>query len=208
MKFGKDVAAGMRHLHSEGILHCYLAARNLLVGFSKEEIRIKVADFGLAQHLSSNYQEYFKLDEELLIPVRWTAVEVLRTRKVTQKSDVWSFGVTMYEILDGALPYYQIQSTKEATEQILKGLKLEKPTKIVPSDELWAIIESCWLEPSQRPSFQEIHQQLSFLLSQISKPSEGNEFPQGNKSSRGSGLPSEYLTFNESETTWNSSMHQ
>ncbi len=70
----------------------------------------------------------------------------------------------MYEILEGAVPYYQILSTKEVAEKVLNGLTLEKPTKTQPSDQLWHILQSCWLVPDQRPSFQEIHSQLSLLI--------------------------------------------
>jgi serine/threonine protein kinase len=152
--------------------------RNLLVSSSKDVITLKVADFGLAQHLSPNFHEYTKLDGDELLPIRWTAVEVLKTHKVTQKSDVWSFGMifsfevniwrlisgaTMYEILELAVPFYQIVSTQKVASSVINGLRLDRPTSILPSDELWAILQSCWLEPDQRPSFQEIHYQLSLL---------------------------------------------
>ncbi len=91
---------------------------NLLV---TQDIRIKVADFGLGQYFFSFDKEYARLDGEAMLPIRWTAPEVMKTKKVTQKSDVWSFGmfcqkfdcfilgVTMYEILEqGALPYSEI----------------------------------------------------------------------------------------------------
>ena len=70
----------------------------------------------------------------------------------------------MYEILEGAVPYYEIVSTDEVVKEVLKGLTLEKPTKIPPSDQLWNIMQSCWLQHDQRPSFQEIYQQLSVLI--------------------------------------------
>jgi len=64
----------------------------LLLTVSKNGFRVKVADFGLARHLSAYQKIYSNLTEESVIPVRWTAPEVLKTLKVTQKSDVWSFG--------------------------------------------------------------------------------------------------------------------
>ncbi len=70
--------------------------RNLLIFGFKDDIRVKVADFGLAKHLPSNYKEYARLDKEALIAIRWTAVEVFNTQKVTQESDVWSFGMFSY----------------------------------------------------------------------------------------------------------------
>ena len=74
--------------------------RNLLITGFNDDIRIKVGDFGLAQHLSSNFQDYSKLDSDVVLPIRWTAVEVLRTHKVTQKSDVWSFGMLYLFVLN------------------------------------------------------------------------------------------------------------
>ncbi len=71
-------------------------------------------------------------------------------------------GATMYEILEGgAVPYCRLISNKEVVNEVMNGLKLEKPTNVSPSDELWAIMQSCWLKPDQRPSFKEIHHQLS-----------------------------------------------
>jgi len=145
---------------------------NLLISNFKSDLQVKVADFGLSQHLSSYYKEYSNLAEEAVVPIRWTAPEVFKTHKVTQKSDVWSFGAAMYEILEGgAVPYYQLFSNKEVVDQVLKGLKLEKPIKTPPSDGLWDIMQSCWLEPDQRPTFKEIHHQFSLLLTSSSKSS-------------------------------------
>ena len=71
----------------------------------------------------------------------------------------------MYEILEGAIPYYEFVSNQEVVKKVLKGLTLDKPTKIPPSDQLWNIMQSCWLQhDDQRPSFQEIYQQLSSLI--------------------------------------------
>jgi hypothetical protein len=71
----------------------------------------------------------------------------------------------MYEILEAAVPYHAITSSDEVAKQVLNGLRLQKPMRIPPSDDLWTIMQNCWLEPDSRPSFQEIHQQLSLLLS-------------------------------------------
>ena len=74
-------------------------------------------------------------------------------------------GITMYEILEVAVPYYQIVSPKDVVTQVLGGLRLQKPTKVPPSDDLWNIMQSCWLEnPDERPDFQTIYKQLSELM--------------------------------------------
>ena len=79
----------------------------------------------------------------------------------------------MCEILDGgAVPFYQLLSNKEVTELVLKGAKPERPTATPPSDELWSIMESCWQEPDQRPSFKDIHQRFLPLI-----PSESTNEP-------------------------------
>jgi len=176
IKFGMDISAGVGHLHSEGFLHCDLAARNLLVSVYTDEVRIKVADFGLAQYLSSTLADYSKLDEDALIPIRWTAVEVLRTHKVSQKSDVWAFGITMYEILDIAVPYFEIASPKDVAIQVLSGFRLQRPTKTPPTDDLWNIIQSCWQEnPDRRPDFRTIYKQLSGLIPSDRKSSSSSK---------------------------------
>ena len=73
-------------------------------------------------------------------------------------------GITMYEILEVAIPYYEIVSPRELVIQVLGGLRLQKPTKVPPSADLWNIIQSCWLEnPEERPDFQTIYKQLSDL---------------------------------------------
>ena len=97
----------MEFLEDNKIVHGDLATRNILL---KNEAKIvKVADFGLSSYLYSSIEE---MSEELAssgLPVRWMAPEVLMTRQVTSKSDVWSFGVLIWEIMGlGAVPYPEV----------------------------------------------------------------------------------------------------
>jgi hypothetical protein len=70
----------------------------------------------------------------------------------------------MYEILNATIPYYQIASSNIVVAKVCEGLRLQKPTKIPVPDEVWTLMQSCWLEPDQRPTFQNIYDQLALLL--------------------------------------------
>eukprot|EP00079_Xenopus_tropicalis_P039636 XP_017953407.1 PREDICTED: tyrosine-protein kinase Srms [Xenopus tropicalis] len=95
-----QVAEGMAYLENKHVLHITLAARNVLVG---EELLCKIADFGLARILKN---DFYLIDEVTTVPVRWTAPEVLTRYRYTAKSDVWSFGIVMYEVfMLGRTPY-------------------------------------------------------------------------------------------------------
>jgi hypothetical protein len=70
----------------------------------------------------------------------------------------------MYEMLEVAVPYYEIVSTNEVVQSVLNGVQLKRPTKNPPSDELWTIMQSCWNEAEERPTFEQIHNQLTPLI--------------------------------------------
>lgn len=143
-------ASGMVYLADKKIIHRDLAARNVLVTKGDSGYIVKIADFGLSKQ-SPNY--YKKKETE--IPVKWSAVEVLKFGKYSTKSDVWSFGVLMWEILEyGATPYYTM-TNKETIEAVLRGERLDRPSNA--PDDLWKLMFSCWdAEPSKRPDFVDI----------------------------------------------------
>lgn len=95
-----------------------LAARNVLIS---EDNRAKVADFGLAKVSAMGETDAGKL------PIKWTAPEVLRQKVSTSKSDVWSFGVTMWEIYSFGRSPYPRKSQKEVVDQVAKGYRMEQP---------------------------------------------------------------------------------
>lgn len=135
----KDVAAGMDHLATHGIVHRDLAARNLLLEVKRSGYhRVKVCDFGLAlEHTAPDSsplrlrdgptEEQDQQQRLSNVPVRWSAIEVLLHGKYTTKSDVWSFGITVWEIFSyGQTPYADL-STFEIVDLLLRGYKLPRP---------------------------------------------------------------------------------
>eukprot|EP01119_Soliformovum_irregulare_P011133 TRINITY_DN2770_c0_g1_i3.p1 TRINITY_DN2770_c0_g1~~TRINITY_DN2770_c0_g1_i3.p1 ORF type:complete len:724 (+),score=172.55 TRINITY_DN2770_c0_g1_i3:33-2204(+) len=158
----RDVVTGMHHLHTEGILHCDLAARNLLVCSQQgETLKIKISDFGLARGLDLEIPE-----SDRMVPVRWSSPEVLRGKAHTKENDVWSFGVTMWEVIENKRPYYMVLSTEEVRNQVISGLTLQRPISahFQVEDSFWHLITSCWKTPSERPTFLGLIQQVNQLI--------------------------------------------
>eukprot|EP01113_Clastostelium_recurvatum_P045818 TRINITY_DN7935_c0_g1_i1.p1 TRINITY_DN7935_c0_g1~~TRINITY_DN7935_c0_g1_i1.p1 ORF type:complete len:785 (-),score=104.93 TRINITY_DN7935_c0_g1_i1:14-2368(-) len=152
----RDVAAGMMQLEAKKIAHCDLAARNLLVS---SNYTVRVTDFGLSRS-QDNLRE-----SESRIPVRWSAPEVIQSRLVSSQSDVWSFAVTMWEIIHlGALPY-QGMSNQECFQWVLANPKnrLKFPPSVPP--DVVELASACWdLVPSRRPSFKTILERLDVII--------------------------------------------
>lgn len=142
----KDVCEAMEYLESKQFLHRDLAARNCLVN---EQGTVKVSDFGLSRYV---------LDDDYVssmgskFPVRWSAPEVLLYSKFSSKSDIWAFGVLMWEIYSlGKMPYERF-SNSETTEHVTKGLRLYRPQ--LASERVYAIMYSCWHDKAEeRPTF-------------------------------------------------------
>ncbi|KAF4026882.1 hypothetical protein G4228_018792 [Cervus hanglu yarkandensis] len=142
----KDVCEAMEYLESKQFLHRDLAARNCLVN---DQGVVKVSDFGLSRYV---------LDDEYTssvgskFPVRWSPPEVLMYSKFSSKSDIWAFGVLMWEIYSlGKMPYERFTNS-ETAEHIAQGLRLYRPH--LASERVYAIMYSCWHEKAdERPTF-------------------------------------------------------
>ncbi|XP_020915020.1 uncharacterized protein LOC110252540 isoform X2 [Exaiptasia diaphana] len=157
--FSLDVARGMDFLSENKIVHRDLAARNVLVG---DKLRCKITDFGMARVL--NNQDIYTKRTNGLLPVKWMSLESLLYQKYTTKSDVWSFGVVLYEIFTlGGRPYADMRGI-EVLEMIKSGKRLSKPPHIC--DKLYTLMLQCWsANPSRRPSFSS----LSNIMAQLAK---------------------------------------
>eukprot|EP01119_Soliformovum_irregulare_P017850 TRINITY_DN5365_c0_g1_i2.p1 TRINITY_DN5365_c0_g1~~TRINITY_DN5365_c0_g1_i2.p1 ORF type:complete len:843 (-),score=277.84 TRINITY_DN5365_c0_g1_i2:51-2465(-) len=153
VSIARDVASGMSHLHEEKILHCDLAARNLLVALKgKDQYVVKVADFGLS-HIAAESENY-NINAETKFPIRWSAPEVMTRHQVSQKSDVWSYGVAIWEIIEQKKPYNDLLSNQEVMVAVCNGTKLPRPTRIDIPDAFWELLMTCFAyEPRDRPLF-------------------------------------------------------
>lgn len=141
------------------IIHRDLAARNILVG---EDHKCKVADFGFARDIMTSL--VYERKSEGRLPIRWMAPESLYDNIFSVKSDIWSFGVLIWEIVTlGSTPYPGI-SAATVMKKVRDGYRLDKPEHC--RRELYNIMYYCWDEdPKERPSFDELVDRLEHLLS-------------------------------------------
>ncbi len=163
----------MKYLGDNKIIHRDLGLRNILVSgtVSSATIVAKVADFGLSRLTQEGIYQSSQSKE---IPVKWSPLEVIDVGKYSSASDVWSFGVTLWELFSrGILPYGGL-SNFEAVTKIREGYRMPKPK--LCSDEVFALIQRCWAEkPEERITFATLVQEFSaYDHYQISPSLNGN----------------------------------
>ncbi|XP_070562499.1 fibroblast growth factor receptor 2-like isoform X2 [Ptychodera flava] len=162
VSFAYQIARGMSFLSLNKCVHRDLAARNVLVG--KDHI-MKIADFGLARDV--HYIDYYRKNTNGRVPVKWMSPEALFDRVYTIQSDVWSFGILLWEIMTlGGSPYPSLPV--EMLFDFLKaGKRMEQPHGC--SSEIYSVMRDCWrTSPNQRPNFNQLVQTLDGLLTQSS----------------------------------------
>ncbi|XP_061591741.1 tyrosine-protein kinase SRK3-like [Cololabis saira] len=157
---GSQIADGMAYLEDRNIVHRDLAARNILVG---EDLACKVADFGLARIIKDSV---YTASRTTKIPVRWTAPEAAIYQRFSVKSDVWSFGVLLYEMMSRGKMPYEGKNNKEVLTILTSGFRLPRPTRC--PHNIYCIMMDCWAaEPSKRPTFHALHSQLDELYARL-----------------------------------------
>ncbi|XP_006864739.1 PREDICTED: muscle, skeletal receptor tyrosine-protein kinase isoform X2 [Chrysochloris asiatica] len=150
----RQVAAGMAYLSERKFVHRDLATRNCLVG---ENMVVKIADFGLSRNIYS--ADYYKANENDAIPIRWMPPESIFYNRYTTESDVWAYGVVLWEIFSyGLQPYYGM-AHEEVIYYVRDGHILSCPENCPL--ELYNLMRLCWSKlPTDRPSFTSIHRIL------------------------------------------------
>ena len=150
-----QVANGMIYLGEQDYIHCDLRAMNILV---EEHNTMKIANFHLAQHLNGN--KYWNIEEDTRLAIKWTAPEGYTLYRLSIKSDVWSFGVLLWELVTkGSRISYAGMTYKEVREAVAQGYHMPKPMGC--PEPLYQIMLDCWrLNDDERPNFNNVHRHL------------------------------------------------
>ncbi|KAJ7320222.1 hypothetical protein JRQ81_019733 [Phrynocephalus forsythii] len=159
ISYSFQVARGMEFLSSQKCIHRDLAARNVLLS---ENNVVKICDFGLARDIYKN-PDYVRKGE-VRLPLKWMAPESIFDKIYSTKSDVWSYGVLLWEIFSlGASPYPGVQIDEDFFNKLKGSMRMKAPDFATP--EIYQIMRDCWQgDPNERPMFSWLVERLGDLL--------------------------------------------
>uniref|UniRef100_A0A672S3H6 Receptor protein-tyrosine kinase n=1 Tax=Sinocyclocheilus grahami TaxID=75366 RepID=A0A672S3H6_SINGR len=145
-----QIAKGMYYLEEQRMVHRNLAARNILL---KSDFMVQIADYGIADLLYPDDKKYFF--NEINTPIKWMALESILFRRYTHQSDVWSYGVTVWEMMSyGAEPYSAMRA-QEVPDLLEKGERLSQPQ--ICTIDVYMVMVKCWMiDENVRPTFKEL----------------------------------------------------
>ncbi|KAM6901119.1 tyrosine-protein kinase Fer isoform 2-T2 [Lycodopsis pacificus] len=156
VRFSVDAAAGMAYLESKNCIHRDLAARNCLVG---EGSVLKISDFGMSRQEDDGIYSSSGLKQ---IPIKWTAPEALNYGRYSSDSDVWSYGILLWETFSLGVCPYPGMTNQQAREQVEKGYRMSCPQSC--PDDVYKVMQRCWqYNPEERPKFSDLQHDLAAI---------------------------------------------